>query len=121
MLSPDRTRPTRRANKISASNQDPTPVAKLYFAFLAFAFGISWLVWITPHRLGARPGVGEDILAFGSAGPAIAAIVLSRNGRKEPDAGHAARAIWFALLWVLCWGLYVANDKMRLATSSLSL
>ncbi len=64
-------------------DQRARPVLKQYATFIALGFGISWLIWISTHRLGARPGVGEEFLAFGSAGPAVAAIFLSRTGRNE--------------------------------------
>ncbi len=95
--------------------------AKNIWSYFALAFGISWLIWISAIRFGARPGAGEEILAFGSAGPAIAAIFLSRNGRKVRTISLTARLLWFGLLWAPCWAIYVVSDKMRGVTPILSL
>jgi uncharacterized protein len=89
------------------------PVLRQALAFLGLAFGITWTIWIAAKALGAHPGRGEEILAFGSAGPAIAAIFLSRSGRKERRFGFAVRTVWFAFLWAVCWFVYIESDKMR--------
>ena len=94
---------------------------KHYVAFIALAFGISWLIWISAHRLGARPGVGEEILAFGSAGPGMAAIFLSRSGRKVCTVSVTTRLLWFGFLWAACWAIYMVSDKMRGVTPTWSL
>lgn len=83
------------------------------WAFLGLAYALSWVIWITAHRLGAGPGTGEYILAFGSSGPAVAAIFLSRRGQKSFAVGFPVRLLWFAALWLLAWAVYVANEKMR--------
>ena len=90
-------------------------------AFIAIAFGISWSIWITARLLGAHVGVGEEILAFGTAGPAIAAILLLRNRQKALAAGIATRLVWFALLWAPAWAVYILSDKMRGVTPAPSL
>lgn len=89
--------------------------------FIALAFGISWLIWISAIRMGAHPGVGEEILAFGSAGPAMAAILLSRTRHKVRATSLTMRALWFVSLCVACWAIYVLSDKMRGATPALLL
>jgi uncharacterized protein len=89
------------------------PVLRQALAFLGLAFGITWAIWIAAKALGAHPGRGEEILAFGSAGPAIAAIFLSRSGRKERRFGRTVRMAWFALLWAVCWCVYIESDKIR--------
>jgi uncharacterized protein len=110
-----------QATALPIANPDRRSIAKQCAMFIALAFGITWLIWITANRLGARPGVGEEILGFGSAGPAIAAIFLSRTRRKVPTVGLAVRLLWFALLWAPCWAIYVVSDRMRGATPTLSL
>jgi uncharacterized protein len=75
---------------------------------------------ISAHRLGARPGVSEEILRFGSASPAMAAIFLSRSGRKVFTASLTTRLLWFGLLWAPCWAIYVVSDKMRGVTTATS-
>jgi uncharacterized protein len=104
-----------------AGIENEETMTKQTWAFLGLAFGITWLIWISASRLGARPGVGEEILAFGSAGPAIAAIFLSRSGRKVTTVGLTARLLWFGLLWAPCWAIYVVSDRMRGVTPTLSL
>lgn len=97
------------------------PVIKECARFIGLAFGVSWLIWISAHRLGVRPGVGEEILGFGSVGPAMAAIFLSRSGRKVLTFSLTTRLLWFGLLWAPCWAIYVVSEKMRGVTSGLSL
>jgi membrane protease YdiL (CAAX protease family) len=106
---------------LPVANPDPSSIGKEYAMFIALAFGISWLIWISAIRLGARPGVGEEILGFGSAGPAIAAIFLSRSRRKVPTVSPTARLLWLGLLCAPCWAIYVVSDKMRGVTPTLSL
>lgn len=110
-----------RSPGVPLANHDASSVMKHYAAFIALGFGISWLIWISAHRLGARPGVGEEILGFGSAGPAMAAIFLSRSGRKVFTASLTTRLLWFGLLWAPCWAIYVVSDKMRGVTTATSL
>lgn len=81
--------------------------------FLLLAFGITWLAWITAQSLGAGPDHGEYFVAFGSAGPALAAIFLSRRGGKGVPTRPAARFLPFAALWLFAWPVYVVNDKLR--------
>ena len=95
------------------ANQYRSSILKRYAAFIALGFGISWLIWIPAHKLGAGPGVGEEVLAFGSAGPALAAILLSRSRRKVPTITLSARLFLFGLLWAMCWAIYVMSDKIR--------
>jgi uncharacterized protein len=106
---------------LPVADPDPASIAKESAMFIALTFGITWLIWISAQRLGARPGVGEEIVGFGSAGPAIAAISLSRNGRKVSTIRLTARLLWFGLLWAPCWAIYVVNDRMRGVTPVLSL
>lgn len=97
----------------SVPNSPSSSVGWQAAIFVTIAFGISWLIWIPAIRLGAHPGTGEEILAFGTAGPAMAAILLSRSRRKARTLKLAARLLWFGLLWVPCWAVYILSDKMR--------
>lgn len=82
--------------------------------FLALAFAICWAVWIAALKLGAGVGADEYILAFGSAGPAIAAIFLSRRRElRESNSGPALRVLKFAVIWLLAWPTYLLNDRLR--------
>jgi uncharacterized protein len=91
------------------------------WTYVAITFAISWLIWLSAMALGARPGAGEETLAFGAAGPALAALFLSRNGRKMPMVRPGVRVRWFALLWLLCWAVYVIGERMRGTRPTLSL
>jgi membrane protease YdiL (CAAX protease family) len=73
----------------------------------------TWLVWITAQALGAGPGRGEYIVAFGAAGPALAAIFLSRSGRESVAERLPVRNFSFVALWLFGWAIYIANDKLR--------
>jgi CAAX protease family protein len=110
-----------RKAALPVANPDPGSIGKQCAKFIALAFGITWLIWISAQRLGARPGVGEEILGFGSAGPVLAAILLSRSGRKISTVSLTTRLLWFALLWAPCWAIYVVSDKMRGVTPTPSL
>jgi membrane protease YdiL (CAAX protease family) len=98
---------------VPPGNHAAVSVMQLCGKFVALAFGVSWLIWISAHRFGAGPGKGEEILAFGAAGPAVAAILLSRRGERVPTVNLAVRLLWFVLLWLLCSAVYVGSDKMR--------
>lgn len=86
---------------------------KQIWLFLLLTFGITWLVWITAQSLGAGPDHGEYFVAFGSAGPALAAIFLSRRSGENVPSHPAARFFSFTFLWLLAWIIYIANDKLR--------
>jgi membrane protease YdiL (CAAX protease family) len=81
--------------------------------FLILAYAIAWLVWITAELIGVGPDRGEYIAAFGVAGPALAAVLLSRRGQDGPGERLPARLLSFALLWLFAWAVYIANDKLR--------
>jgi membrane protease YdiL (CAAX protease family) len=81
--------------------------------FLILAYVLSWLIWITALKLGAGVGVGEYILAFGIAGPTIAAILLSRRGQGQVRERLPARLFSFTVLWLFAGAIYIANDRLR--------
>lgn len=86
---------------------------KQIWLFLLLAYGITWLVWITAQSLGVGPDHGEYFAAFGSAGPALAAIFLSRRGQAEIGERLPTRLLSFAVLWIFAWAVYIANDRLR--------
>lgn len=86
---------------------------KQIWLFLLLAFGITWIVWITAQSLGAGPDRGEYFVAFGSAGPAIAAIFLSRRGEENVQTRPFTRFLVFTVLWLFACVIYIANDKLR--------
>ena len=81
--------------------------------FLILTYALSWLIWITALKLGAGVGAGEYILAFGVAGPAVAAIFLSRRGPGGSTERLPARLVSFAVLWLFAGAIYLANNKLR--------
>jgi membrane protease YdiL (CAAX protease family) len=80
--------------------------------FLILAYAIAWLVWITAELFGVGPDRGEYIAAFGVAGPALAAVLLSRR-QDGPGEPLPVRLLSFALLWLFAWAIYIANDRLR--------
>jgi membrane protease YdiL (CAAX protease family) len=81
--------------------------------FLILAYAIAWLVWITAELFGVGPDRGEYIAAFGVAGPALAAVFLSRRGQDGTRERLSTRLLSFALLWFFAWAVYIANDRLR--------
>ena len=74
-----------------------TPGANAWL-YLAVVFGFSWAAWLIALRLHAR----EEFLNFGAAGPALAAMLLSRQG-KDRWASPARRAAVFVAMLFVCW------------------
>jgi membrane protease YdiL (CAAX protease family) len=68
------------------------------WAYLALAFLFSWIAWISAIKLHAR----EELLNFGTAGPAVAAILLSR-GKRGSSHNHFPRMAIFLPITVFCW------------------
>ena len=81
--------------------------------YLILVYAFTWLIWITAQLFGVGPDRGEYIAAFGTAGPALAAIFLSRRGQDTAGARLPTRLLSFALLWLFAWAVYLANDKLR--------
>ncbi len=81
--------------------------------YLILTDAFTWLIWITAEHFGVGPDRGEYIAAFGTAGPALAAIFLSRRGHDTAGERLPARLLTFALLWLFAWTIYIANDKLR--------
>ena len=68
-------------------------------AYLILAFGFSWLMWIGAIKL----GLGEEYLNIGTAGPALAAIILSRSRQPQKTPLLARRWLWLIALLLPCW------------------
>ena len=81
--------------------------------YLILAYAISWLIWITAGYFGVGPDHGEYIAAFGAAGPALAAVFLSRRGQDAGGERLSTRLLSFAVLWLFAWAIYIVNDKLR--------
>ena len=76
--------------------------------FCLLAYGIAWVLWVPLIKL----HVGEEYLNPGVAGPALAALLLSRSGQKISGEGLGRRLARFAGLLLGCWlliCLYYAN------------
>ena len=86
---------------------------KQIWLFILLAYGMTWSVWITAQFFGAGPDHGEYIVAFGSAGPALAAIFLSRRGPDNFVERGFSRFVFFAAIWLVAWPIYVVNDNLR--------
>lgn len=86
---------------------------KQIWLFLLLTYGMSWSVWITAQFFGAGPDHGEYIVAFGSAGPALAAILLSRRGPDNLVKPRFGRFVFFTAIWLVAWPVYVVNDNLR--------
>jgi membrane protease YdiL (CAAX protease family) len=89
-------------------------VKRQIWLYLLFAYAFTWLIWITAPLFGVGPGHAEYIAAFGTAGPALAAIFLSRRGTNDTSGDSlATRLLTCTLLWLCAWAIYLANDKLR--------
>src|ERR1044071_5814310 len=68
----------------------------LLWKYLFLCFALTWVVWVPGTLLHAD----EMILTFGSAGPALAAILLAgRTGRFNVQASR--RFTYFAVIWMI--------------------
>jgi membrane protease YdiL (CAAX protease family) len=82
-------------------NFDEMPLSKQVAAYLVLAFGLSWLMTILAIKLHAR----EEFLNFGTAGPALAAMILSFRGKPDSSGSRLARCCWFFAFLLLCWNV----------------
>ena len=67
--------------------------------YVLLAFGISWMAWIAVIKL----HLNEALLYIGSAGPALAAILLSRSKRDAISQRSWQRALLFVVVLLPCW------------------
>lgn len=81
--------------------------------YLALAFAISWTVWLIAQKLGVSPGNGEYFLSFGSAGPALAAIILSRRQAGTVAQNPLSRLTAVCFFWLVALMVYLFNDQFR--------
>jgi CAAX protease family protein len=81
--------------------------------YLILAYAFTWLIWLTAQQFGVGREHGEYLAAFGVAGPALAAIFLSRCGQNPVGDNLPTRLLSFAILWLFAWAIYLANDKLR--------
>jgi len=81
--------------------------------FLLLAYAVTWCVWFTAEALGVGPDHNEYFAGFGTAGPALAAIFLSRRGQGEIVERLPLRLFSFTVLWLVAWSVYIAHDRLR--------
>jgi membrane protease YdiL (CAAX protease family) len=74
-------------------------LAKEIASYLVLACGVSWVLLIAAIKL----GLSEPYLNIGVAGPAIAALILSRRNHENRKPFSGARLLGFSVFWVLCW------------------
>jgi hypothetical protein len=79
------------------------------WAYITLAFAFSWIAWILAIKLHAR----EEFLNFGSAGPAFAAMTLSRNRQPNPSCGGLRRGVIFCALLLVCWAVLCLHYSWR--------
>jgi membrane protease YdiL (CAAX protease family) len=80
------------------------------WTFVALAFAISWTAWIVAIKLHAP----EWFLNIGSAGPALAAMVVSYRGHADRRPRKLfLRALTFVAVMVLCWIVLSAQHAWR--------
>jgi uncharacterized protein len=86
---------------------------KQVWLYLVLAYAFTWLIWITAGYFGVGPDQGEYIAGFGTAGPALAAVFLSRRGQDASGERLPTRLLSFVMLWLFAWSIYIANDRLR--------
>jgi membrane protease YdiL (CAAX protease family) len=75
------------------------PLPKQIWAFLALAFALSWCMTFLAIKLHTR----EEFLNFGTAGPALAAMILSYRGKSASSLSRSKRWFWFFLFLLIGW------------------
>lgn len=83
--------------------------------FVLLAFGFSWAGWLLAIKLHAR----EEFLNYGTAGPALAAMILSRTRQPNSSRSPRLRVLVFFVLLALCWAVLSLHYLWR-GTSPLS-
>lgn len=69
-----------------------------YAAFVGITYAFSWTLVIVGVKLGWK----EDLLSVSGAGPALAALFLSRSQTRDL-VPHTPRGVWFLFFVPLCW------------------
>lgn len=78
---------------------EAAPMSGQVWKFLALAFGLSWVGWIAAATLHAR----EEFLNIGTAGPAVAAMILSRRREAALLYRPQRRAALFVVVMLGSW------------------
>jgi hypothetical protein len=80
------------------NRQHRRPLAAAVTAYLVIGFGFAWAAWI----LAIKHSAGEELLNIGTAGPALAAMVLSRT-YQSTIANRSKRVLTFLATVALGW------------------
>jgi len=73
-------------------------LAAAYGAYVAITYAFTWILLIA----GVKLGWSEDYLSISGAGPAVAALILSRHWNRDTQPSRS-RWLWFFGLLPLCW------------------
>ncbi len=90
------------------------PLARDYVAYVAIAYAFTWTVLI----VGVKLGWSEDYLNLSGAGPALAALMLSRS-RTPLVRFSGMRWLWFFGLLPVCWIVLSLRTSWWSASSGL--
>lgn len=83
----------------SVDDSGHASLQKQALTYVTLTLALSWLMWITAIKLHLQ----EPFLNFGSAGPAIAAMVLSFCRKHDSSLSRLAQWCWFVALLAPCW------------------
>jgi membrane protease YdiL (CAAX protease family) len=75
-------------------------------AYIALAFAFSWIMTIGAIKL----GFAEEYLNIGTAGPALAALLLSRHRQPAPVRPSGSRWLWLGVLLAPSWIVLSAHS-----------
>jgi uncharacterized protein len=89
------------------------PAGAGVWTYLGLAFAFSWIAWLLAIKLHSR----EEFLNFGTAGPAFAAMILSRNQQPERSGRSLQRMVIFFVLLVFCWAILTLHYSWRVSPS----
>jgi membrane protease YdiL (CAAX protease family) len=98
----------------------PDRLGRRFALFAALAYGISWTLWFLAPLLAAEPGATATMDALATFGPALAALVLMRDGRRAacaPATGRARRML--PPLLALGVGILVLGPRWAATTTVL--
>lgn len=85
------------------------PAGAGMWTYLALAFSFSWIAWLLAIKLHSR----EEFLNFGAAGPAFAAMILSRNQQRNRSSSSLRRIVIFSVLLLFCWAILALHYSWR--------
>ena len=91
-----------RTTEVLVADRSSSPATATAWKYVGLAFGFSWITWLLVIKVAQGR---EYLLNLGAAGPALAALVLSRRGEQSsPHAGIKRMTqffAWFAISWLV--------------------